>query len=155
VGYRFAVAVLGLAVLAGCTSAQQRAIQRAFAPPPVDLRAVPNGIEVRFVCGPAIPFMSTLSPFRATTSTNGKNSDTWKTYPVHARPVSSVILAIPAAERHVRLSGSVFVRGPAGPVPHVPFGAYPLDFRQATLPTNSWHRIPGNDCGHDTSATAN
>jgi len=125
VGYRVAAAVLSLIAFAGCTSAQRRAIAHALQPPPVDLRVVPTGLEVRFVCGPAVPVMSWVGTVREAAST----TPTPTTYPDprHAKAVRSIILPIPAAKRHVHLTGSIFVVGPNESVRGVPFGGYVFD----------------------------
>jgi hypothetical protein len=99
--------------------------------------------------------MSWVGTVREASSTNPNDRPTPTTYPDprHAKAVPSIILPIPAAERHMHLTGDIFVVGPNAR--GVPFGGYLFDFRYDKLPTNIWHRIPGNNCGHDTSSTSN
>jgi hypothetical protein len=130
VSYRVAALVLALAALTGCTSAQRQAIARATAPPPVDLRAVKDGVEVRFVCRPGVPMMSTVNVIDKT-NTGPDATPTTYPDPRHANAVRSIILPIPAADRHVHLRGFV---GLFDSQPGVFLGIYTFDFRYDKLP---------------------
>jgi hypothetical protein len=129
---------------AGCID--QKALARAFTPPPVDLRAVPGGVEVGFVCGPGVPYLWQIYD----AAHNRETQPTPTTYPMTGRATRTFVVPVPETERHAALSGYLSLLGPDGRagVTGVPFGSYAFDFRYDRLPRSKSERIPGGDCGH-------
>jgi hypothetical protein len=152
VGTRATVLLIAtlLCFVTGCTEAQVRAIDRAFATPPVDLRAVPGGVEVGLVCGPGVPWYFDL--YQTDHAAQHISHTDYKS----AEFTRTVVVPVPLAARHASLHGFLSLNPLApGSTPHhpilriyrgVPLGIYVFDFRYSDLPRTTTKRIAGGDC---------
>jgi hypothetical protein len=133
-----------LVSLAGaCTKAQERQINIAFAAPPVDLRAVPGGVEVGFVCGPGVPAATFLD------AENPPYNHQTRDLPTKgAQPTGSIVIPVPDVLRNVPVDGTVIFTNPYQR--GVPFGMYRFTFRYSTLSRTTEH-IPGGSCNRQVS----
>jgi hypothetical protein len=131
-----------LSVAGGCSITQERAITSALNGPPVDLRALPTGVEVGFVCGPGVPWAIELQELDQTghlIHTVFEHSDF-----LAVRATRSLLLPVPLAFRRTRLHVTLVVHSSAQP--KVAFRTYGFEFRYVDLPRNQTKRVAGAPC---------
>lgn len=144
VGSRVLLLAALLSFGAGCSGKQIRLVNAAMSTPAVDVRAVPGGVEVGFVCGPGVPMFSDL----AVVDSKGRWLRTVRhvVYPNPAgrtsRSVSTLVLPVPVALRGTPLLADVALYSGR---PHgLPI--YAFNFRYTALPRHSTQRIAGAAC---------
>jgi hypothetical protein len=131
-----------LSVAGGCRITQERAINGALNSPPVDLRAVPTGVEVGFVCGPGVVWAIELQELDRTghlVHTVFEYSDF-----LAVRTTRSLLLRVPLAFRRTSLTALLAVHSSAQP--KIPFRIYAFDFRYVDLPRSQTKRVAGAAC---------
>ena len=139
VGFRRLLGVLlVLFCMSGCTKSQREAIRLATQPAPVDLRAVPAGVEVGLVCGAAAPTYVDLD--RVDARNHELDNVSHDQYTAKT-PVRTVTVRVPPALRKSRFAVTVAI---IPPPPSVFLGLYAATFQYADLPTGASKRIPGH-----------
>jgi hypothetical protein len=137
---RVALLIAALAILTGDCSVTTR-VPKISGPPPVDIRAVPGGVEVTLTCGPGAPLYSELDEVDAANHLQHVVAHT--DYP-KSSPTRTLVLPVPLAARSKHLLGTVAIK-PGYPPRHT-LPLYVFNFQYNSLPRRTVKHISGEGC---------